>query len=153
MSDAKLLNYTSTVPADRTISQIQKILVNHGADAIVMRYTDKKPSAISFTLTGPHGPHAFTLPADVTAVQKILDRQWSRKQIGRANATADQAERTAWRIVKDWLEAQLALVEAHMATLEMVMLPYMHTGAPGTPTVWDRYVEAGTQALEPGTSD
>lgn len=147
-STGKLLNYTSTVPAARTIAQIQAILANHGADAIMVQYADRKPSSIAFTIVGPFGPRAFTLPADVVAVQKILDQQWNAKKISRNNATPEQAERTAWRIVKDWLEAQLALVEAGMVSLEKVMLPYMHTGGAGTATVWDRYLENGTRELE-----
>ena len=149
MSDAKLLNHTSTVAASRTVEQIQRILGEHGADAIMVRYTDRKPSGVTFTITGPHGPRAFTLPVDVTGVFKALN---SSRSIAPRYRTREQAERTAWRIVKDWLEAQLALIEAQMATLEMVMLPYMHTDAPGAPTVWDRYLEAGPRALAGGES-
>lgn len=36
-----------------------------------------------------------------------------------------QAVRTAWRIVKDWVEAQMALVETQMVTTGQVFLPYM----------------------------
>jgi hypothetical protein len=35
-----------------------------------------------------------------------------------------QAVRTAWRIVKDWTEAQLAIIETRMVTTEQVFLPY-----------------------------
>jgi hypothetical protein len=35
-----------------------------------------------------------------------------------------QAVRTAWRIVKDWVEAQMALVETQMVTTQEVFLPY-----------------------------
>ncbi len=35
-----------------------------------------------------------------------------------------QAVRTAWRIVKDWVEAQMALVETQMVTTRDVFLPY-----------------------------
>lgn len=35
-----------------------------------------------------------------------------------------QAVRTAWRIVKDWVEAQMALVETRMVTTQEVFLPY-----------------------------
>lgn len=36
-----------------------------------------------------------------------------------------QAVRTAWRIVKDWVEAQMALQETQMVTTAQVFLPYM----------------------------
>jgi hypothetical protein len=35
-----------------------------------------------------------------------------------------QAVRTSWRIVKDWTEAQMALVETQMVTTAQVFLPY-----------------------------
>ncbi len=38
------------------------------------------------------------------------DRRTSARQRERA-----QAERTAWRVTKDWIAAQVALVEARMA--------------------------------------
>src|SRR6266446_8814999 len=38
--------------------------------------------------------------------------------------TKEQAARVAWRIVKDWLEAQLAMIEAGLVDLEQVFLPY-----------------------------
>jgi hypothetical protein len=40
-------------------------------------------------------------------------------------STPEHAERVAWRIVKDWLEAQLAIIKTEMVTLDQVMLPYM----------------------------
>ena len=36
-----------------------------------------------------------------------------------------QAARVAWRILRDWLEAQLAIVQSRSVTFEQVMLPYM----------------------------
>jgi hypothetical protein len=61
----------------------------------------------------------------------------------------DQAERVAWRIVKDWIAAQLAIVETGMTSLDQVMFPYMldNDGA----TLYELYV--GQQpALEAGPS-
>ena len=36
-----------------------------------------------------------------------------------------QAVRVAWRIIKDWVEAQMALVDTSMVKTEEVFLPYM----------------------------
>ncbi len=38
--------------------------------------------------------------------------------------TRAQAARVAWRIIKDWIEAQLALVEAEQVDMVEVFLPY-----------------------------
>lgn len=39
-------------------------------------------------------------------------------------ALVEQAERTAWRTVKDWLEAQMALMKTRQVAFEQVFLPY-----------------------------
>ena len=36
--------------------------------------------------------------------------------------------RVAWRILKDWVEAQLALIETGMVSVEQVFLPYCQSG-------------------------
>ena len=39
-----------------------------------------------------------------------------------------QANRTAWRIIKEWIVAQMALIETEMVSMEEVFMPYMLTG-------------------------
>ena len=36
-----------------------------------------------------------------------------------------QAERVAWRILKDWIEAQMALLDIQMVKFEEVFMPYI----------------------------
>ena len=43
-------------------------------------------------------------------------------------ARMQQANRTAWRTIKEWILAQMALIETEMVTVEEVFLPYMLTG-------------------------
>ena len=45
----------------------------------------------------------------------------------RIKDTREQAERVAWRILKDWVEAQMALIDIEMARFEEVFLPYIQT--------------------------
>jgi hypothetical protein len=51
--------------------------------------------------------------------------------------TPDHARDVAWRIVLDWLKAQLAIIAARQVSADEVLLPYMLT-APGT-TVYQAY--------------
>jgi hypothetical protein len=117
-----ILNYTTSVPVSRTITVMQEILAKAGASQVSVTMDGGKPSGMWFVLPTPAGPREFSLPVDVDAVQKRLR---SGKQGNRVDARREQAERVAWRIVKDWLEAQVALIEAAMATLDEVMLPYL----------------------------
>jgi len=56
--------------------------------------------------------------------------------------------RVSWRILKDWVEAQMALVETHMVTLEQVFLPYAVTD--DGQTIYDRL--RGSNFLLPPSS-
>lgn len=66
----------------------------------------------------PFGPRGIRLPANVDAVHKVLTKQ-------KVKCDREQAERVAWRIVKDWVEAQMAILESEMVQMEEIFLPYM----------------------------
>ena len=56
------------------------------------------------------------MPVEFSAQWKKKEKQNSpRKQI---KDTIDQAERVAWRILKDWIEVQMALLDIKMVTAE-----------------------------------
>ena len=59
-----ILNYTTSVPVHRTISQIQGILVSHGARSIMINYSDdQEPESLSFLVRTKQGDLPFRLPA------------------------------------------------------------------------------------------
>ncbi|MFA5377228.1 MAG: hypothetical protein WC455_15870 [Dehalococcoidia bacterium] len=129
-----LKNYTTEVPAGRSLSQIQANLVAHGARAVMINYTaEREPESLSFIIATPQGEMPFRLPANIPAVAKLLAkmgdpdyRKWdSRYQQQKAERLRKQAPMVAWRIIKDWTDAQLAIIETEMVTMEQVFLPYM----------------------------
>lgn len=142
------LNYTTTITAAKTVTEIQTMLGAAGASAVGVQYRERQPSGVSFTLPGPHGNRSFALPVNASGMHRALLEQWRAGHIRRSYATEDQAERTAWRVLKDWLAAQLALVEAQMATLDQVMLPYLHVD--GETTLYEAYRDREQLALEVG---
>ncbi len=116
-----IANYSTTVPALKSIGEIQGILVAHGAKAIIMNYNDiGEPIGLSFLVRTQFGDMPFRLPANVEPVQKVLDRQRVRTLVTRAMAT-----RVAWRILKDWVRAQMAILETEMVTIDQIFLPYL----------------------------
>jgi hypothetical protein len=124
-----LLNYTTTIAASKTIGEMQDALAKAGASSIAVHYRSGSPTGLTFSLGTKYGPQLFTLPVDVAAVQAVLRKQRSAGGMSRAKFESTlHAERVAWRISKTWLEAQLALVSVQMATIDQVMLPYMHVG-------------------------
>lgn len=130
-----LLNYTTEVPVDRTLAEISKILRDGGASAVMMEYNGaREVDAVSFRLKETSfGECAYRLPANVPAVILHLNaeiakgkRDGSRRLVLPLSLknNKEQAERIAWRIVKDWLEAQVAINQVGAAKLEQVMLPF-----------------------------
>jgi len=117
-----LLNYTTTVAPNRTLGQITDRLVKHGATQVLGEYDAGSITGIAFAVTGPTGMQRYRLPLNVSAVEKVLGAD---RNVPRRLKTRDQAERVAWRILKDWIEAQLAIVETQMVSLDQVMLPYL----------------------------
>ena len=121
-------NYTTDVPVKKTVSEIHLMLADHGAKRILFDYgADSRVEAISFVISTPGGEQAVRLPANAEMVRAVLQRQKaSPKTRNRASIddSMEQAERVAWRIVRDWLAAQLAILETEMVTVQQVFLPY-----------------------------
>ena len=137
-----ILNYRTRVGAVRTVGEIHEKLAKAGASAIMNEYQDGVISRLSFKVTTKHGEHAFQLPANVEGVFQAMQRE---PKIARGDKTRERAAAVAWRILKDWIEAQLAIIEADMATLPQVFLPYMQVGP--NETIYDRFEKQGFPAL------
>lgn len=121
-----LLNYTTTIDVHKTLGEIQKILVEHGARKLMYDYDENGHiQSLCFSVLTPEGnERGIKLPANVQAIYKVLQAQKNQKKI---NIKPDyaQAERVAWRIIKDWVEAQMAILETQMVQTEEIFLPYM----------------------------
>ena len=109
-------NYTSN--SAQTFAKIQKVLINHGAKQILNDYNNLgQIIGLSFTLEINNKIIGFKLPARIEAVKKIFDNEGYRYK-------EDQPYKTAWANIKDWLEAQMALIDTQQVKLEEVFLPY-----------------------------
>jgi hypothetical protein len=123
-----LLNYTTSVPVSKTIGLVHARLVEAGARQIMTEYSSVGgPIGVSFSIETADGLRLFTLPVQVDRVLRVLERDRDRARSHTAAPTLEQAERVGWRIVKDWLEAQLAIIQTEMVTFDQVMLPYMRS--------------------------
>ena len=101
-----LLNYTTTVAAEKTVGEIQRLLSKNGARSIQVDYDgDGEPIALAFQVQTDIGLRGYCLPANIDAVHKTLTLQWNRGKVARRFVTKDQASRVGWRILKDWTEA------------------------------------------------
>jgi hypothetical protein len=120
------LNYTTTVDADKTALECIGILTKHGASKVgISLGEDKNPDGLEFVVRTPFGPRGYVLPVNIPGTGRALERAWREGRIDPRFKEPAQARRVAWRVLKDWLAAQMALIEAGAVDLPQVMLPYL----------------------------
>ena len=119
-----ILNYTTTVDAYKTVAEIEQILVKHKALSIMKNYDGEMITAVSFVVDTGYNQIPIKLPAKVNECLKVLENE-KKKGTKNVKATKEQAERVAWRILKDWVEAQMALLDIQMVKFEEVFMPYI----------------------------
>lgn len=142
-----LKNYTSNVPVSETIHRIEKVLLRCGVTGIMKEYGLKGDViAIMFRVETPAGKRFIRLPADE---QRALDALWldyvgdDKKYLSKDGSRLDswgcrkkkkkidfaqQASRTAWKIVQDWIEVQMSMIQLGQADALQVFLPYLFDG-------------------------
>jgi hypothetical protein len=137
-------NYTSKVPANRSIAEIQDALVNHGATGVLYEYEQGtgRIAALRFRLLVRDQEVTFTLPVQWRKFQRVLEVQQVRRW-----DDEDYVYRVAWRNIRDWVMAQLALYETEIVEMPQVFLPFA-TDAKGR-TLYEQ-VQAGKFLLGPG---
>lgn len=136
---ANLKNYTSMANPLKTAAEIEAILIINGAKSIQKDCFGGKVIALRFLVDTAIGEIPIALPVNVEAVQKILSAQ--KKRDSNVKATAEQAERTAWKCLKDWVEAQMALIQIGMVSMDQIFLPYVINR--GGKTLYDTVREHG----------
>lgn len=134
-----ILNYTTTVDSFKTVSEIEYILMKHGAKSIMKNYDNESITGLSFLIDTGMQQIPVRLPVKIDECFEILKREKKNSQRSNIKATREQAERVAWRILKDWVEAQMALLDIQMVRFEEIFLPYIETQ--GGHTIYERLVE------------
>ncbi len=120
-------NYTTDIPVDKTIAEIQKILAQNGARGIALDYDeDGTIKDIFFKIILNNKELPFRLPAKAERVYAALHEgtpDHYHRRYGKQ--WREEAQRIAWRICKTWLEAQITLINLEQAKMEEVFLPYL----------------------------
>lgn len=119
-----ILNYTTSIEPEQTIGEIQKLLSRYNVRGILTNYDGQQVSALSFQIAMNGQTLSFRLPCNWRSVRELFKSQGITSVRHKDKSLDNQAIRTAWRIIKVWVEAQLNLVEINMVTLPQVFLPY-----------------------------
>jgi hypothetical protein len=101
-----------------------------------------KLTAITFKLPTKAGVQLVRLPAKVDAAQDSLYRDFMGDDLDQKTGKVkygsrkrrtkqsfyEQAERTAWKIIQDWVEVQMSMIQMGQADSLEVFLPYLYDG-------------------------
>lgn len=137
-----IFNYTTTVPYEKSVAEIQTMLSKAKATAILQEFEGGIVTHISFKINTPHGIMAFRLPANLERVHIVLNKT---PKVEPRYKTREHAARVAWRIIKDWVRAQLAIIETEMVTLTQIFLPFAQDSSGDT--VYEKFEKKGFSAL------
>ena len=140
-----ILNYTTQIKALKTVGEIQTMLAEAGAQAVLTEYDGGDVSALSFRLEHNGQLISFRLPVRTEEIYVVLQND---PDIPRKLKTLEQATRVAWRIIKVWTAAQLALIEAEQADMVQAFLPYVQDSK--GQTLYERLEQTDFKLLEHG---
>ena len=125
-------NYTTKIDVHKTLGEIHGMLASHGARKVMFDYDESgEISAICFSIMTSLGERGIKLPANVDAAWLVLQKQ-------NVKCDREQAARVAWRIIKDWVDAQMAILETEMVQMDEVFLPYLISNREGN-TLYQMY--------------
>lgn len=122
----RIKNYTSELAPSASVSKIEKALVEIGAAHIAKTYNAGDLVGITFQIEHSGKPLVFRLPANVAAVEKIFQDKVKRRRKTTDKRIKDQAQRTAWKLLLDWVEVQTSMVLIGRRMVVEVFLPYLY---------------------------
>jgi hypothetical protein len=147
---AMIRNYTSSVQADRSIAQIERKLVVAGARNIAKQYDEQhRVSGLVFDLPVGEGEHKKTVPVALPArVERVAEAIMATYRRGPRDKQKiyQQSERTAWKLMLDWVDVQLSLIELNQAEPAEVFMPYFVCA--GKKTMYQVFSENNFKMLE-----
>lgn len=123
----RLKNYTSEASEASIFGAIQRCLAQHNVKRVMIDNDSQgRAVAIEFILeVQGHALH-YRLPARIENVTRLVRQSLAGAHRSMSDErVAEQAYRTAWANIRDWIEAQMALVDAEMVQVAEVFLPYL----------------------------
>jgi hypothetical protein len=126
-------NYTSGVNHEATINRIEMRLAAAGASGIMKLYNDRKEvAALVFEIRLGERNFRIKVPANVDACFEAMWKEHCLRHTSPRESTKatirDQAHRTAWKLVQDWIDVQISMIVMRQAEFLEVFLPYIWDG-------------------------
>ena len=136
-------NYTTEVAEERTVGEIMGLLAAKGARSVRIDYDElNRPTGVGFIVIHDGIPIPFKLPCNFDGVRKAMARDYkssrARYRFETRDDSKEQVRRVAWRIIRDWVAAQMAIIEAEQASLIQIFLPYV--AQKGGVTMYEQFI-------------
>lgn len=127
----KIKNFSTSISVEKTIAEIEKMLSKYGATKIMKEYDEfGNPTRLFFAIMTEHGEMPVKLPVNTDKVLDVFKIQVSDGKLPRkfwgGEWAVEQANRVGWRIIKDWLDAQLTVLQIEMVKVKELFLPYAY---------------------------
>lgn len=123
-------NYTTQIVVEKTIMEIEQILLKFGAEGIYKEYKGNKISGLMFYLMKDNQKIPFKIPMSIEKTRTIITKAVQEGKLPRKFLNeplrSEQGERVAWRIIKDWIDSQLSLLQMQFAEAIEILLPYAY---------------------------
>ncbi len=112
-------NYTTTISVENTIQEIELLLTRYGAKKILKEYDDNMNVAcLTFMVKYNTGYVPIRLPSETDKVIVMLNQKVDNGDIPkRYKNDKEQAARIMWRVILDWIDAQMTMLDIGQKTL------------------------------------
>jgi len=117
-------NYTTTIEASKSIGEIINLLAGIGASYVSQKFRDGDCVAIKFTISHQGTDVTYSLEPNPEATFLILKSKRKRPNAESDKKDKKQSFKVSWRILKDWTDAQCALIQLEQATPLQLFLSY-----------------------------
>lgn len=136
----RIKNYTTQLSDAQIFEAIGKTLSSHKARRVTFDYDDAgRAVAIEFIVEVGKESCAFRLPARFQKAEPLVAQARKAARLAASGpALSDALYRVVWAVIRDWLDAQMALIDIGPSSIEEVFLPYL---VEGNKTLFERFAE------------
>ena len=127
MKEYKPTSYTTQVPVEKTVLDIERLLQRAGASKIAKDYAaDGRVIGFYFALLTRRGELTFRMPCEPEKVYPLLQggKKWLNAQ--QRKRLTEQSERVAWRVLLTWTSAQISMIKVEQVTPEQAFFSYAY---------------------------
>lgn len=112
-------NYTTVISVEKTVSEIEVLLAHYGASKILKEYDENKQiKCLSFMVKYENKYIPIRLPSESEKIVAILNEKVDQGLVPkRYRNDREQASKIMWRVVLDWIDSQMTMIELGQRSL------------------------------------